>query len=70
MSLGSSLAKSDLRVPVNNKLKVSQQYAAAATKVNWILGCIYMGTTSKDRDVIILLYSALVRLHLDYCVQF
>lgn len=70
MSLGSSLAKSDLGVPVNNKLKVSQQYAAAATKVNWILGCIYIGTTSKDRDVIILLYSALVRLHLDYCVQF
>lgn len=70
MSLGSSLAKSDLRVPVHKKLKVSQQYAAAATKVNWILGCIYMGTTSKDRDVIILLYSALVRLHLDYCVQF
>lgn len=70
MSLGSSLAKRNLGVLVNNKLKVSQQYAAAAMKVNWILGCIHMGTTSKDRDVIILLYSALVRLHLNYCVQF
>ena len=55
---------------VDSKLKMIQQCAAAATMANRILGCIHRGISSSRRDRIIPLYSALVRLHLEYCVQF
>ncbi|KAK4814529.1 hypothetical protein QYF61_021630 [Mycteria americana] len=39
-------------------------------KVNQILGCIRRGITCRERDMIIPFYSALNRLHLEYCVRF
>ncbi len=60
----------DLDVSVTPSLKFSQHCKDAASKANRILGFINKNISFKTKDVILPLYTNLVRPHLEYAVQF
>jgi len=59
----------DLGLLVDKKLLRSCQCVLTAQKATCNLSCIKKGVASREREVTVPLYSALVRPHLKYCVQ-
>ena len=50
-------------------MEVSEQCGIAVSKGNQILGLIRRNITYKDKKLIIPQCKAIVRLHLEYCIQ-
>jgi len=53
----------------DEKLSMSQQGGFEAQKGSCILGCIKSRVGSRGREMIVSLFSALVRFHLEPCAQ-
>ena len=64
-----TVKKKDLGVTKNANMKVSEQCRIAASKGNQVLGMIRRNITYKENSLIVPLYKAIVRPHLEYCIQ-
>ena len=65
--LSKTVKEKDLGVTMNSNMKVSEQCRIAASKGNQVLGIIRRN--NKDNSLIVPLYKAIVRPHLEYCIQ-
>ena len=61
--------ENELGVTMNANMKVSEQCRIAASKGNQILGIIRGNITYTENSLIVPLYKAIVRRHLEYCIQ-
>ena len=66
--LSKTVKENDLGVTMNANMKVSEQCRIAAPKF-LVLGMIRRNITYKENSLIIPLYKAIVRPHLEYCIQ-
>ena len=66
--LSKTVKEKDLGVTMNANMKVSEQCRIAASKGNQVLGMIRRNITYKEKSLIIPLYKAIVRPHLEYCI--
>ena len=54
---------------MNANMKVSEQCRIAASKGNQVLGMIRRNITYKEKSLIVPRNKAIVRPHLEYCIQ-
>ena len=58
-----------LGVTMSANMKVSEQCRIAASMSNQVIGMIRRNITYKENSLIVPLYKAIVRPHLEYCIQ-
>ena len=63
--IGRTTQEKDLGVTFSADMKVSEQCRSAASNGNLIMRTI----TYKEKQLIVHLYKAIVRPHLEYCIQ-
>lgn len=68
--LEGGIEEGDLGVLVDSRMTMNQHCALVAKNASGILGCIRRCVVSWLRKDLLPIYSALVRQHLGYCVQF
>ena len=67
--LGRTTQEKDLGVTFSADMKVSEQCQIATSKGNQVLGLIRRTITFKEKQLIVPLYNAIVRPHLEYFIQ-
>ena len=67
--LSKTVKEKDLGVTMNANMKVSEQCRIVASKGNQVRGMIRRNIIYKEKSLIIPLYKAIVRPHLEYCIQ-
>ena len=67
--LSKTVKEKYLGVSMNANMKVSEQCRIAASKGNQVLGMIRRNITYKEKSLIVSLFKAIVRPHLENCIQ-
>ena len=67
--LSKTVKETYLGVTMNANMKVSEQCRIAASKGNQVIVMIRRNITYKDKRLIVPLYKAIVKPHLEYCIQ-
>ncbi|RMC06746.1 hypothetical protein DUI87_16192 [Hirundo rustica rustica] len=68
-SRASSPAQKDLRLLVDERLDMIQQCVLSAKKDTYVLECIKSSMGSRAKEVTLVVHFALVRPHLEHCIQ-
>ena len=67
--LCTTIKEKDLGVTISANMKVSEQCSFTGSNGNQIRGLIKRNISYKKKELIIPLYKAIVRPHLEYCMQ-
>ena len=67
--LGRTKLKKNLGVTFSAEMKVSEQCGIAASRGNHIIWLIRRTIMYKEKILIVPLYKAIVKPHLEYCIQ-